>query len=156
MENVPCIPLSSSAGPSTFYFAPGGCLNILGPLVGPDRPPRPVRATCTRTSAKRGELSICPAASNIAAVLSKASEFGIEIPPFPTSNLFLDELPGVSTHGSALASVENLIAWNCELRNSWHDYASVHISHNALLAQVEVSKQGIADHDARRRLAWAT
>ena len=156
MENVPCIPPSSSAGPGTFSFAPGGCLNILGPLVGPDRPPHPVRATHTRTSAKWGESSICPTALNIVAVLRKAFEFGIEIPLFPTSDLFPDELPGVPTHGSALASVENLIAWNCELRNSWRDYASVHISHNALLAQVEVSKQGIANHDARRRLAWAT
>ena len=142
--------------PGTFSFAPGGCLHILGPLVGPDRPPRPVRATRTRTSTKRGESSIHPVASNIAAVLSKASEFGIEIPPFPTSDLFPDELPGVPTPGSALASVENLIAWNCELWNSWRDYASAHISHNALLAQVEVSKQGIADHDARCRLVWAT
>ena len=156
MENVPCIPPSSSAGPGTFSFASGGCLNILGPLVGPDRPPRPVRATRTWTSAKWGELSIRPAASNIVVVLSKASEFGIEIPPFPTNDLFPNELPGVPTHGSVLASVENLIAWNCELQNSWRDYASAHISHNALLAQVEVSKQGIADHDACRRLAWAT
>ena len=139
-----------------FLFAPVGCFNIVGPLVGPDRPPRPVRATRARTSAKRGELSIRPAASNIAAVLSKASKFGIEIPPFLTSDVFPDELLGVPTHGSALALVENLIAWNCELRNSWRDYASAHISHNALLAQVEVSKQAIADHDARRRLAWAT
>ena len=133
-DKVQCVPPSSSSGPGTFSFAPVGCLNIVGPLVGPDRPPRPVRATCARTSAKWGELSIRPVASNIAAVHSKASEFGIEIPPFPTSDVFLDELPGVPTRGSALASVENLIAWNCELRNSWCDYAFAHISHNALLA----------------------
>ena len=93
--------------------------------------------------------------SNIAAILSKAAEFGINIPPFPTDDAFPDGLPGVPTHGSALASVENLISWNCELRNSWRDYASAHIAHNALLAQVEISKQRIADNDERRRLAWA-
>ena len=78
-DKVECVPPSSSSGPGTFSFAPVGCLNIRGPLVGPDRPPRPVRATRARTSAKRGESSIRPAASNIAAVLSKASEFRIEI-----------------------------------------------------------------------------
>ena len=93
--------------------------------------------------------------SNIAAILSKAAEFGIEIPPFPTDDAFPTNLLGIPTHGSALASMENLISWNCELRNSWCDYASAHIAHNVLLVQVEISKQRIADNDECRRLVWA-
>ena len=68
---------------------------------------------------------------------------------------FSTDLSDVLTHGSALASVENLISWNCELRNSWRDYASAHIAHNVLLAQVEISKQRIADNNECHHLAWA-
>ena len=94
--------------------------------------------------------------SNIAAILGKAAKFGIKIPPFLMDDAFPTNLPGIPMHGSALAFVENLISWNCELRNSWRDYASTHITHNALLMQVEISKQRIADNDKRRRLVWAT
>ena len=137
------------------FFFPVALLDFPGLLLVQERPIRPIRATRARTSSKRGGSSIQPTSSNIAAILGKAAEFGIEIPPFPTDDAFPTDLPGIPTHGSALASVENLISWNCELRNSWHDYASTHIAHNVLLMQVEISKQRIADNDERRHLAWA-
>ena len=130
-------------------------LDFPGSLLVQERPIRPIWATHARTSSKWGGSSVQPMSSNIAAILGKAAEFKIEIPPFPTDDAFPTDLPGIPMHGSALASVENLISWNCELRNSWRDYASAHIAHNALLAQVEISKQQIADNDERRRLAWA-
>jgi hypothetical protein len=93
--------------------------------------------------------------SNISAILSKASELGIKIPAFPKDEVCPDDLPGVPTHGCALAPLEDLLSWNGELRTSCHDFASAHVSHIALLAQLEVSKQRIADADVRRRVAWA-
>ena len=109
----------------------------------------------TQTSSKQGRSSVHPASSNIVAILGKVAEFGIEIPPFPMDDAFLTDLLSIPMRGSALVSVENLISWNCELRNSWRDYASAHIAHNALLAQVEILKQRIADNNKRHCLAWA-
>ena len=137
------------------FFFPVALLDFPGSLLVQERPICPIWATRARTSSKRGGSSVQPTSSNIAAILSKAAKFGIEIPPFPTDDAFPTDLPGILTHGSTLASVENLISWNCELQNSWRDYASAHIAHNALLAKVEISKQQIADNDERCRLVWA-
>jgi hypothetical protein len=87
--------------------------------------------------------------------MSKAEMFGFEIPPFPTEDRFPDELPGIPVHGSDLAPSSDLVTWQSELRDSWRHYASANIAHNALLAEVEVSKLRIADADERRRQAWA-
>ena len=137
------------------FFFPVALLDFPGSLLVQEHPIHAIRAMRAQTSSKRGRSSVCPASSNIAAILGKAAEFRIKIPPFPMDDAFPTDLPGIPTHGSALASVENLISWNCELQNSWCDYASAHIAHNALLAQVEISKQRIADNDEHRHLAWA-
>ena len=137
------------------FFFLVALLDFPGSFLVQECPIRPIWAMHTQTSSKQGGSSVRPASSNIVAILSKAAEFGIEIPPFPTDDAFLTDLLGVPTHGSALTSMENLISWNCELRNSWRDYASAHIAHNALLVQVEISKQWIADNDECRHLAWA-
>ena len=120
-----------------------------------ERPVRPVRATRSRAPVKAAEPSTRPVASSIAAIMNKASRFGFEIPPFPTEDRFPEEIPGVPVHGSDLAPSCDLVTWQAELRDSWRHYASANIAHNALLAEVEVSKQRIADADERRRQAWA-
>ena len=137
------------------FFFPVALFDFPSSFLVQERPIRPIWAMHTRTLSKRSGSSVRPASSNIAAIFSKVAEFGIEIPPFPTDDAFPTDLPGIPTHGSALVSMENLISWNCELRNSWRDYASAHITHNALLTQVEISKQQIADNDERRHLVWA-
>ena len=137
------------------FFFPVVLLDFPGLLLVQERPIHPIWATHAQTSSKWGGSSVHPTSSNIAAILGKAAEFGIKIPPFPTDDAFPTNLLGIPTHGSALTSVENLISWNCELRNSWRDYASAHIAHNALLAQVEISKQRITNNDKHRRLVWA-
>ena len=137
------------------FFFSVALLDFPSSFLVQEHPIRLIQATRTWTKSKWGGLSVHPASSNIAAILGKAAEFRIEIPPFPTDNAFPTDLPGIPTHGSTLASVKNLISWNCELRNFWRDYAFAHIAHNALLAQVEILKQRIADNDERCRLAWA-
>ena len=154
LEKVPCLLPSSALSAFSFCF-PFILIDLSGSLLGQKHLTRPVQATCTQTLSKQGGSSICPVSSNIAAILSKAAEFRINIPSFPTDDAFPDDLLGVPTHGFALASVENLISWNCKLWNSWRNYASAHIAHNVLLAQVEISKQRITNNDERCRLAWA-
>ena len=138
------------------FFFSVTLLDFPGSFLVQEHPIRPIRATHAQTSSKWGRSSVRPVFSNIVAILGKAAEFGIKIPPFLMDDAFPTDLSGVPMHGSALVSVENLISWNCELWNSWHDYTSTHIAHNVLLAQVEISKQRIADNDERHHLAWAT